>query len=164
MFFTDQVTFSLTPSVPYGWLPIGRQTGLPTQRRPVMKLFGLMDLNNRFFGYPTRSKIDADFVIQALDRFTERITKPTVLVLDNASFHHRAAKQRAQQWQDKGLFLFFLPPYSPHLNRIEILWKFIKHNWLKPHDFLDEKILWNAIIDILENIGGKYSITFSSNF
>lgn len=164
LFFADQVSFSLTPSVPYGWLPTGQQTSLPTQRRPVMKLFGLMDLDNRFFGYPTKAKIDADYVIQALDCFAERITKPTVVVLDNASFHHRAAEQKAKQWEQKNLFLFFLPPYSPHLNRIEILWKFIKHKWLKPHDFLNEKILWEAIIDLLKNIGGRYSIDFSTNF
>ena len=164
LFFADQVTFSLTPCIPYGWLPVGRQTGLPTQRRPVMKLLGLINLDNRFFGYPSNGKVDADFIIQSLDCFVERITKPTVLVLDNASFHHRAAEQKAKQWEEKGLFLFFLPAYSPHLNRIEILWKFIKYKWLQPQDFLNEKILWDAILDILKNIGGKYSIDFSCKF
>lgn len=129
-----------------------------------MKLFGLMDLDNRFFGYPTKGKIDADFVVEALDQFAERISKPTIVVLDNASFHHRAAEHNAKRWEEKNLFLFFLPPYSPHLNRIEILWKFIKHKWLEPKDYLNEKSLWNAVIDILQNFGGQYRISFSTEF
>jgi hypothetical protein len=28
-----------------------------------------------------------------------------------------------------GLYLYYLPPYSPELNRIEILWKHAKHFW-----------------------------------
>lgn len=129
-----------------------------------MKLFGLLTLDNRFLGYPTTGKIDADFVIHAIDQLANRITKPTVVVLDNASFHHRAAGQKALEWERKNLFLFFLPPYSPHLNRIEILWKFIKYKWLKPKDYLNEDTLWEAIIEILKNIGGQYTIAFSTDF
>jgi transposase len=29
----------------------------------------------------------------------------------------------------QGLFLYYLPPYSPELNRIEILWKQAKYFW-----------------------------------
>ena len=45
----------------------------------------------------------------------------TALVLDNATFHKsHAVQQCLQRWQHKGLFLFFLPPHSPQLNRIEM--------------------------------------------
>ncbi|MDR1180459.1 MAG: transposase, partial [Bacteroidales bacterium] len=32
---------------------------------------------------------------------------------------------------------FFLPPYSPELNKIEILWRFIKYKWLPFEPFLN---------------------------
>ncbi|WP_449035310.1 transposase [Prevotella sp.] len=32
--------------------------------------------------------------------------------------------------------LFFLPPYSPHLNITETLWRILKWKWLRPVDYL----------------------------
>jgi transposase len=49
---------------------------------------------------------------------------PIVIVLDNARYQHcKFIKYLAQQL---GITLLFLPTYSPNLNLIERLWKFIK--------------------------------------
>ena len=164
LFFADEVTFSLIPSVPYGWLPIGKQTELPTQKAKVMKLFGMVNLDNRFYGFPTNEKIDADYIIEIFDSMIPKLKKPTVIVLDNASFHHKAVKTKKEEWEKQNLFIFFLPPYSPHLNRIEILWRFIKHKWLQPKDYLNSKSLWDAIINILKGFGTEFNIQFSQQF
>src|SRR5260370_1583343 len=55
---------------------------------------------------------------------TAALTGPITLVLDNARYQHNAAvKALAEQL---GITLLFLPSYSPNLNLIERLWKFIK--------------------------------------
>lgn len=47
------------------------------------------------------------------------------LVLDNATVHVKAVKDRGQVWQERGLFVWFppivwfLPTYSPHLTLIK---------------------------------------------
>ena len=59
---------------------------------------------------------------------------PTVLVLDNASIHKaQLVQQNLADWATQGLTLLFLLPYSPELNRIEILWRFCKHACCLPN-------------------------------
>ena len=53
---------------------------------------------------------------------------PTVIALDNANFHrsHAVRDARPDLWQ-RGIYLYFLPPYSPELNDIERLFRTVKH-------------------------------------
>lgn len=51
----------------------------------------------------------------------------TVVVQDNGSIHKReSVRQQWQRWQEQGLFIFFLPPYSAQMNRIEDQWHQLK--------------------------------------
>lgn len=61
---------------------------------------------------------------------------------------------------NQGLFIKYLLPYSPELNLIEILWRFIKYSWLPFSAYLDFAALKNALDAVLENVGIKYRITF----
>ena len=70
----------------------------------------------------------------------------TVIVQDNASVHRsQSAQQHVKRWQDQGLFLFFLPPYSPQMNRIESEWLHLKRDELAGRVFEDEYDLAIAI-------------------
>ena len=37
---------------------------------------------------------------------------------------------KIEERKEKDVLIYFLPPYSPELNLIEILWKRIKYEWL----------------------------------
>jgi transposase len=64
------------------------------------------------------------------------VPRPTVIVLDNASIHTAASVQlRRAVWETRDLYLFFLPPYSPHLNIAETVWRQLKGGWLCPEDY-----------------------------
>ena len=72
----------------------------------------------------------------------------TVLVLDNATPHKSQATQQClQRWLSQGLLLFFLPPHSPQMNRIEDEWLHLKRDQLASHIFEDEFDLAMAIIE-----------------
>ena len=85
----------------------------------------------------------------------------TVIVHDNASIHRsKIAKKHYQIWEKQGLIVFFLPPYSPEMNRIEEQWLHLKRQELGGYVFEDEYDLAKAIIEGIENRGqnGNYTV------
>ena len=55
----------------------------------------------------------------AVAKWSASLHKPTVVVLDNASFHKsKIFKANIAKWANRGLTLLYLPPYSPQLNII----------------------------------------------
>lgn len=74
----------------------------------------------------------------------------TVVVLDNARFHKAAnIKAKEPQWQAKGLFLRYLPPYSPQLNPIEALWRVLKGFLLPRRLYASLNELKKAVFSVL---------------
>lgn len=104
--------------------------------------------------YQTEKSINSETIIQYLDNFADSITKNTVVVLDNATWHTaKNVQEKIELWEKQGLFIFYLPPYSPHLNFIEILWRKMKVEWLLPKDFENKQSLHKAINHILKQYG-----------
>nr|WP_160111418.1 transposase [Tolypothrix sp. NIES-4075] len=85
----------------------------------------------------------------------------TVIVHDNGSLHtSNLAKQRWQEWQEKGLFIFFLPPYCSEMNRIEEEWHQLKTHEIAGQMFDNNYDLAMTIIDGMEarSIKGEYAL------
>jgi putative transposase len=75
--------------------------------------------------------------LDALAEQAQREGKPCVVVLDNASFHTAGmVREREAQWEARGLRLYRLPAYRPHLNPIEGVWRRLK-GFLMPRRFYD---------------------------
>jgi transposase len=105
--------------------------------------------------------VDAATVIACIDEFADSIKKKTVLVPDSATIHHsQTFNARLGEWIKKGLRIFHLPTYSPHLNPIETLWRKIKYDRLKPSDYSSREALKMALYNILTSVGQKFKIEF----
>ncbi len=67
-------------------------------------------------------------------------------MLDNAPLHHaKQVKARHAIWQERGLFVVYLPAYSPHLNIVQILWRKLKYEWLRAQDYTDPPTLFYSV-------------------
>ena len=162
IFYGDASGFSLDPSIPYGWQPKGKYTKIVPCKGKRLNVFGLLSRNNELEACYTTGTICSDFVVQMLDGFCEKITQPTVVVIDNASIHHsKKFKAKIQEWQEKDLYIFYLPTYSPHLNLIETLWRKIKYEWLKHTDYENFDTLTTAVENILLKVGTDININFN---
>ena len=73
----------------------------------------------------------------------------------------RLVAAKRQEWKRKGLRLLFLPPYCPHLNSIETLWRQIKYRWLGPEAYADFETLCRSVTDVLDQVGTKYRLSFA---
>ena len=61
-----------------------------------------------------------------------------------------------------GVELLFLPAYSPNLNLIERLWKFVKKEVLTCRYYEDFSRFKGAIVECLDQVEGKHSETIAS--
>ena len=68
-----------------------------------------------------------------------------VMILDNAKIHHAKLIQPFLKENRERLELVFLPPYSPKLNRIEKLWKWLKDSVINNVFFHSVSEIKNAV-------------------
>jgi transposase len=162
LYYFDESGFALDPSIPYAWQVAGEVIELPAMRSGRINVLGFMNRHNGLHTYMFEQSVHSGVVIACFDAFCHTITKKTVVVLDNASIHtSEEFEERLPYWKKQGLILKYLPPYSPELNLIEILWRHIKYRWLPFSAYQCLNALSEALENILSNVGSKYQITFA---
>ncbi len=147
---------------------------MPTSQGPGLNCFGLICRDNTLHFETTTRSIDSSFIIEQLDRLSTNLGKETIVVFDNAKPHTAQAVQKCRPiWRRRGLTLFYLPPYSPHLNLAETLLerakpgplglvrRKLKYQWLSPQDYLSFEHLRYAVQLALAAVGSRLNITFS---
>ena len=162
LYYSDESKVSLMPCVPYGWQFPDEEVFMPTQKGEGLNCFALLKRNNECLIETTQANINSQFVFERLEELSTKLEKLTVVVLDNARIHRsNIIKERIKVWQARGLYLFYLPRYSPHLNIVEILWRKLKYEWLSPGDYLDKENLFYQIRLALTAVGQDLFIKFS---
>lgn len=162
LFYGDESGFCLTPVMAYGWQYPGEEIRILPQKSKRINVLGIMSQDNKLFSFQKEGSINTDFVLASLQQWVDTLRKPTVLVLDNASIHQaKCFLEKAKQWQENNLFIFFLPKYCPHLNKIETLWRKVKYEWLQPKDYTSLPILKQALREVFSQVGQQYTIHFN---
>lgn len=119
--------------VPYGWQFPGENITIPSDRGAKLNIWGMIDYDSRYHGFCSTESMPSERIADFLDRFSLTIRKNTFLVLDNAKVHRsKYMKEMRKIWEKRGFYLFFLLPYSPHLNIAETLWRMLKGQGYSP--------------------------------
>ncbi|OLR25462.1 transposase [Bacillus cereus] len=82
----------------------------------------------------------------------ENPQKYIIMALDNARIHHAKLLKSFLRKNSQRLPLAFLPPYSPNLNLLERIWKWLKEGVISNHFHASQKEIRAAIVSLLEYI------------
>jgi transposase len=160
--YLDESGFSLQAFVPDGWQENKERIALKSSSSKRINVLGLMNRENQLFYEIHDGKVDSDIVIQFLDKFSQQLSKPTTIVLDQASIHTSDRfLEKSPEWQGKKLDIFWLPTYSPKQNPIEILWKFVQYEWIEIEAYESWNSLRSYLKKVLDNFGKDYVINFA---
>jgi transposase len=133
LYFLDAVHLKHNAEAGYAWSQVGDPHRIPTnsgrERYNILGAYCTQTHQNTFI--LTRKNINQDTIIDLLGRLRAKHSDPGAIyvVLDNASYNR--ALRVATKAKCCRITLKFQPPYSPNLNLIERLWKFMRQKFCK---------------------------------
>lgn len=163
--YLDESGFSLWANVTYSWAEKGKQKRIeqPKKKGKRLNICGCLEVGTSFeYGLALKSFKSKSYIKlidwqaeQAQNRFNQT-GQITVIIEDQASIHRSQSTQaNYQRWQEKGLYIFFLPSYSSDLNRIENEWQRLKEDELAGRMFETEYDLAMALIEAIDSRAAK---------
>jgi transposase len=155
VFFMDAAHFVLQPFLGFLWCFARVFIQAPSGRQRFNVLGALHATTLQLVTFTNCTYINADAVATLLRQLaTEFSNLPITVVLDNARYQH--CKYILELAAELGIELLFLPPYSPNLNLIERLWKFVKKECLYSEYYATFVDFKKAITDCLADVPGKH--------
>jgi len=129
VFFVDAAHFVLAPFLGFLWSVARIFIPAPAGRQRFNVLGALNAITHELITVTNDCYITAESVCALLDQLASlQLGVPITLFLDNARYQHCAMVMAKAA--SLNIELCFLPPYSPNLNLIERLWKFVKKKCL----------------------------------
>lgn len=158
--YMDEAGFSAVHPNRSAWTRRGWQHLIPAIRGKRLNVLAAMMSTGELESTQFTGSMTSDILIEFLDEISSKYTMPITFILDNASVHRsKKVNEKIVELEEKGIKLYFLPPYSPELNRIEKLWQQMKYVWMSAKcrtlEMLDADVGY-----ILENFGQNFNLKF----
>jgi len=161
VFFMDAAHFVMQPFVGFLWCFARIFIQAPSGRQRFNVLGALHATSLQVITFTNQDYINAQSVAVLLRQLAATFSDlPITIVLDNARY------QRCYFIMDLAkelnIELLFLPPYSPNLNLIERLWKFVKQECLYSTYYQTFDDFKNAISTCIDQAQGKHKQKLSA--
>jgi transposase len=133
----------------------------PSGRQRFNVLAALNAITHQLVTITNESYINANSVCELLEKIALLgLQGPITLVMDNARYQRcRLVIAKAAEL---GIEILFLPTYSPNLNLIERLWKFVKKECLYAKYYEHFPLFQQAIQHCLAETTGQHASALSS--
>jgi len=151
----DAAHFVLAPFLGYLWSTVRLFLKAPSGRQRLNVLGALNAVTHELITVINDVYINSQSVCDLLWKIARlNLQTPVTLVLDNARYQRAGIVQ--QLAAQLNIELLFLPAYSPNLNLIERLWKFVKKQCLYSRYYAEFQTFSSAIIDCLQKTHSTY--------
>lgn len=148
LFFVDAAHVVQRPFLAFVWCFVRVFIKAPSGRKRFNVLGALNATTHELMTVCNDSYINADSVVELLQKVAALpLHLPITLVLDNA--RHQKCAYVTEMAASLQIELLYLPAYSPNLNLIERLWKFVKKEALNGRYYEDFTAFKSAIIRCL---------------
>jgi transposase len=153
--FVDACHFVYGPFLGFLWCLVRRFLPGPSGRKRYNVLGALNAVTHEVIRVTNGGYVNAESVCELLRRVARAgLPGPITLVLDNARYQRCALVQELAQ--ALRIELLFLPGYSPNLNLIERLWKFVKKETLGARSLVTYEAFTEAIDECLDLLSTRY--------
>ena len=129
--YVDEAGFSQVHPNRSAWTPTGEPHLIEAKRGKRLNVLAAMISNGELFSANFWETTTAAAFSGFLPLLHKHVAKPTTVIQDNASIHKAKSERHIiEDLKKQGFTLYFLPPDSPELNKIERLWHKIKYTWM----------------------------------
>jgi transposase len=163
--YFDESGICNVPNVQRSWSPLGTPHSADASiGRKRVNVLGALNYAAGTLAFAVHEHtVCRQDVVNFLDKQARNSArdKLTVVVMDNASIHRHIDPKVLEEWMVRDRFvLLFLPPYSPELNLIEILWKQAKYHWRSFVTWAGKDLL-SEVQDLFDGFGTKYKFSYA---
>jgi len=151
--FVDGVHPTHNTQLSYGWIKKGMRKEIPSNTgRQRLNISGAVDLLAGKLHFQEDVMLNAGATISFLEKIeTAYPTKRKIhMFFDNAKYYKNKAVKH--YLKDSKIQAHFLPPYSPNLNPIERLWKWMKQRVLYNTYYQEFEDFKHAIFGFLQSV------------
>ena len=163
LLFLDETGFNLHLGVTRAWFEVGQTPVLvvPTNKgKNVSALVCISTdgIKNMMIKDGAYNSVDfVNYLTDLVNQFPEVMRGGATLVMDNARIHHAVTVIRFLE--EKGIRYIFLPPYSPELNPIELLFGTVKAQYRRDGPAQSREEMIQRITDTFHSVGDRVELT-----
>jgi transposase len=155
VFFMDAAHFVYAPFLALLWCFERLFVKAPSGRQRLNVLAALNATTQEIFTVQNLTYVTAETVCELLRLLAgTHLGMPITIVLDNARYQKCALVQELAQ--RRGIELLYLPAYSPNLNLIERLWKWVKKKCLYSKYYATSEDFQRAIQECIAQAPSKH--------